>query len=666
MLDRRNLALSRKGNGSEGLMTASRAFQKSDHQIRVLLVSMPWADPTMPSLGLSLLKGVLNQAAISCDILYGNLRTLTGVPPNDMRVLGEHPVASLLYSAFIHGRHEDDRDCILEQVLSQTTGRQLKSALQSDVWLTKTKLQGLFQSCEQELDNLADDISDGDHDVVGFSVVFEQTTASLALASRLKERSARVITVFGGAGCDGPMGAGLLRAYSYVDYAVSGEADTSIVRLVEVLVGDATLACVPGLSYRSSNGVRQNPSAKVADLNSLPLPNYDDYFEQIAAVRSSTHPARRDMARAVLAMPTLPIESSRGCWWGEKHLCSFCGLNGTTLGYRDKDAKRMIAEVMALSEKYSAQRFHVVDNILSMKLFGRHHVLPQLVSQRDNGTAAFSFFFEIKSNLKREQVKMLSDAGVDRVQPGIESFSDHILRLMDKGATGIQQVQLLKWCAEFEIATEWNVITHNPGETVADYSEMVELVPYICHLPPPAAVVKMQLQRFSPYYEHPDRYGIRGVRPAAILQRMHYLGQDHLEQIAHFFDFKHTELEGAQLIVARRRLAGEIRRWKKDYRPSSLTYSPGPGFVRIKDARAGTGMAQVIVLKELSARIFSFCEVNHSVTSIRREFREVSASTIDEAVDEMMSHKLMWRDSKGRCLSLPVRCDDENVGRKHV
>ena len=31
--------------------------------------------------------------------------------------------------------------------------------------------------------------------------------------------------------------------------------------------------------------------------------------------------------------PTLLIETSRGCWWGERNHCTFCGLNGSSMSF---------------------------------------------------------------------------------------------------------------------------------------------------------------------------------------------------------------------------------------------------------------------------------------------------------------------------------------------
>ena len=40
----------------------------------------------------------------------------------------------------------------------------------------------------------------------------------------------------------------------------------------------------------------------------------------------------------------LYLEGSRGCWWGQKHPCSFCGLNGRKNVYRYKSAGRLYEE----------------------------------------------------------------------------------------------------------------------------------------------------------------------------------------------------------------------------------------------------------------------------------------------------------------------------------
>ena len=119
--------------------------------------------------------------------------------------------------------------------------------------------------------------------------------------------------------------------------------------------------------------------------------------------------------------PGLPLESSRGCWWGAAHQCTFCGLNGTSLGYRSKSPERVLAEVHELEDRYGVSDFEAVDNILDM---GYHKtLLPELAAD----TSTRRIFYEIKANVSRAQVAALVDAGIMWVQPGIESLHSEVL-----------------------------------------------------------------------------------------------------------------------------------------------------------------------------------------------------------------------------------------------
>ena len=109
-------------------------------------------------------------------------------------------------------------------------------------------------------------------------------------------------------------------------------------------------------------------------------------------------------------------------------------------------------------------------------------------------------FYETKANLKKEQVRALRDAGVTQIQPGIESFSDSVLTLMRKGVTGLQNIQLLKWCTELVVRPYWNVLWGFPGEPAADYERMANIVPLLTHLAPPIGFGGLRLDRFSPNF----------------------------------------------------------------------------------------------------------------------------------------------------------------------
>jgi hypothetical protein len=56
-------------------------------------------------------------------------------------------------------------------------------------------------------------------------------------------------------------------------------------------------------------------------------------------------------------------------------------------------------------------------------------LLPTMAGYRRKGYD-FKIHYETKSNLKKHQVRAMSDAGIKSIQPGIESISNTILKLM--------------------------------------------------------------------------------------------------------------------------------------------------------------------------------------------------------------------------------------------
>ena len=94
-------------------------------------------------------------------------------------------------------------------------------------------------------------------------------------------------------------------------------------------------------------------SDAIMDMDALPYPEFDGYFADLAAT-----------SLAGAFDPHLVFETSRGCWWGAKHHCTFCGLNGDTMAFRSKAPGRAFAEIKHLKEQYRVKKLGCVDNIL--------------------------------------------------------------------------------------------------------------------------------------------------------------------------------------------------------------------------------------------------------------------------------------------------------------
>jgi ribosomal peptide maturation radical SAM protein 1 len=234
----------------------------------------------------------------------------------------------------------------------------------------------------------------------------------------------------------------------------------------------------------------------VRDMDALPFPDYSEYMAQF---RASRHHSGWE--------PQLLFESSRGCWWGEKAHCTFCGLNGSTMTYRSKSADRVLEELEHFADRYPGHHVQVVDNIIEMGYF--KDLLPRLAERR----LRLDLFYETKANLKKDHVRTLAQANIRTIQPGIESLSDAVLTLMRKGVTWLQNVQLLKWCKELGVHPYWNLLWGFPGEPPAEYTRMAKVIPLLTHLPAPRGTYGLRLDRFSPNFNESARLGFTHVRP---------------------------------------------------------------------------------------------------------------------------------------------------------
>ena len=164
-----------------------------------------------------------------------------------------------------------------------------------------------------------------------------------------------------------------------------------------------------GVIHRINGDIHFEESQEnFTDFKKYGPPDYDDYMDQIREI---------DPQSPLLENPIILYETARGCWWGEKHHCTFCGLNASTMKFRAKSIKQVHTDLAQLSKKYDSFRFRLVDNILEMKY------IDGVFGELAENNYDLHFFIEVKSNLTKKQIKTLAQGGAKVIQPGIESFS---------------------------------------------------------------------------------------------------------------------------------------------------------------------------------------------------------------------------------------------------
>src|SRR5690606_23111796 len=196
----------------------------------------------------------------------------------------------------------------------------------------------------------------------------------------------------------------------------------------------------------------------------------------------------------------------------------------------EKSSPRVVSEIRTLWQRYGRDLF-ATDTIMPRKHFGQ--VLPELATYSERP----GLFYEVKVNMSADELAALSRANVKAVQPGIESLSTRLLKLMKKGVTTIQNLALMKYCRERKIAVGWNQLCAIPGETPADYDAQIELMQRIPQLPPPEGVNPIRIDRYSPYFKAYADFGWKNLEPLAEYRSLHpQLNEEELSQLAYHFN----------------------------------------------------------------------------------------------------------------------------------
>jgi ribosomal peptide maturation radical SAM protein 1 len=494
----------------------------------------PFLPREQPALGVSSLAAVLAQRGIETQVVYLNLAYLRicGLALYDViahsfspTLFGEIMFARALwgdsapswrsyFGALQHSRA--DRRHGVHASLSVFPDEETEETF----WREAPRIiEPMYERGPDVVAVWAEEILSNRPRVVGFSTTFQQNIASLALARELRKRiGPKDLTIlFGGANCEGAMGQALARNFTFADHVVTGEGERVVASLVPQLAGVGAADPFPIVLDRVIAG------EPVHDMDSLPLPDFEAYFE---AYRYNAFQWPYQLA----------FETSRGCWWGAKSHCKFCGLNGSSMTYRSKSPSRAVDQILALEQRYGRQRLMMADNILDTRYLST--VIPQL-----RGAALeLELFYEVKSNLTKPSLAAMRAAGVTWIQPGIESLSNPTLRLIGKGTTAIQNIQLLRWCVELGVRPFWNILYGFPGEDPSEFELIAQLIPRLFHLTVPSTVLPFRMDRFSPYFNEPERHGLTNVRPYWAY-RFAYpgLSENDLADIAYFFEFDYED-----------------------------------------------------------------------------------------------------------------------------
>jgi ribosomal peptide maturation radical SAM protein 1 len=499
--------------------------------LNISLINMPFASVTRPSIGMTQLKSVLEEQfgdQVSVEILYPNHDFVPYMGQQFYQRLSdsmEHHATGLgdwIFRQAAFPEAKDNTEEYFKRCYPHKNERfqRLKAHVQE-------KRKGL----EDFLDKLIDKYHLYEADIVGLSSTFAQNVASFAMARKLKERNPRVITLLGGANCEASMGREIAREVPQIDYVFSGPSLKSLSTFVGHVLAGTTSKCdqINGVFSKANCNLKKNGLVVLGDAQ--PVADIGDDLHINTKINLKYEPFLQLYQKNFgpsAPKPALLVETSRGCWWGERAHCTFCGLNGGTMNYRAMNPELAVEQFQSIFQYApNFSMLECVDNIMPKSYIT--DVLPLLKTPPDT-----HIFYEVKADLSEEDIAVLAQAGVRCIQPGIEALATSTLKLMKKGTSVFQNLNLLKSCIMHDVRPSWNLLLGFPGEGEDVYKKYVEVLPHLTHLFPPSGAFPVRFDRFSPYFVKADQYKL-DLRPVDFYELTYPFSEESLKNLAYYF-----------------------------------------------------------------------------------------------------------------------------------
>jgi len=454
---------------------------------KTLLVSMPFAESSIPSIQLALLDSYLKErnASITTKHMYLNAAEIYGL--NNYNFLINCPndsyIAQLGFSRYIYPDHwkknfEKFR-YFYENIIAYDEKYKVTHSFEKYLELTDKFFSYAIHPFNWEK-----------YDIIGFTLNYGQLLPSLAISKKIKEKFPEKTIVFGGSTTINELGIRILKTFDWIDFIISGEGEESLYLLV---TKKEDYSSIPGLIYRKNNDIIWNRNDNYIDINNLPYPDFQSYFQDISIISD-------EVQQYFALYGRLPIELSRGCWWNN---CTFCNISAYHKKYREKTVERFVEELNFLSENYKILTFQVIGNTLPQRDYRKlcEHIIEL---GKD-----FNLYIEARAGqLESDDYTLLKKAGFCHIQTGIEAFSSNYLKKMNKGVKVIDNIAALKYCKENDIINSYNLITNYPNEEHIDFLETIHNIDFIKDYLDSPQISQFIVGYESPIYRNLEQFNI--------------------------------------------------------------------------------------------------------------------------------------------------------------
>ena len=339
-------------------------------------------------------------------------------------------------------------------------------------------------------------IADLAPDLIGISITYlSQFLPALTLVNQLHMRLPNVPIVIGGAYLTAlaPRLSLITSLLKGVVAAVLFEGESALSQIIQRLEMGLDLTGIPNVApmHQLSTGIIPKRPEFIEAFAELPAPDFDGL----------------PLDMYLIPEIVLPIQSSRGCYWGR---CAFCGTSLSTSGkFRMKPTDKFLSELDFLHSKYHCSNFRFSDDATPPVM------LDAVATHISEGNRQYYWSTEARfhPSLDESFCRKLRRGGCCHLLFGFESSNNRVLQIMGKG-TSIQLARInLESCRKAGIPVNLQVFIGFPGETREEAMETITFLLKERSLYTSVALASFSAVFGSKVAEDPFSFGVTLLSP---------------------------------------------------------------------------------------------------------------------------------------------------------
>ncbi len=338
-----------------------------------------------------------------------------------------------------------------------------------------------------------DDIKSKNPDYIGISInSSSQVIPGLTLANILKNKLNAHINI--GGNFFGRVKEAIVKNPEFFDLfcdtVLVEEGERPVVELARYINGEIKIEEVSNLIYQKDGKTVVNETKKPMKLDEMAIVSLDGY----------------DFKKYFAPEVILPFQSSRGCYWGK---CSFCDQDFGQ-NFNVKNVDKLTDEFIKLKEKYGVKYFEFIDESVGPSY------LSELTEKIEEKNIDINYFFDarLENTFAKDLLQKAFKSGLRMVLWGLESGSDSVMKLINKGIDIDKRLEILKNSSDSGV---WNfafIFFGFPTETVEDAKKTIKLICENKDIIHSYGRSVFTMGKHTKLKDEPEKYGITAVYPA--------------------------------------------------------------------------------------------------------------------------------------------------------